>query len=74
MVRGRNRIMSCICVLILDHILNEVSFYIAVIKFFRRMTSASLARPTVDMIFGCSIVFFDGIRVNPITIIFVVDT
>lgn len=44
------------------------------VTFFGWMTSSGLTHLSVGVLLGCAIVLLDGIRVDPFTIIFLVNT
>jgi hypothetical protein len=69
---GGNGIMSDIWTLVLDHFVDEVRFRV-VFFFFGWMTSTGLTYLTINTFPGCAVVLLDGIRVNPFTIISVVN-
>lgn len=65
--------MSDIRVLTLDYIVDEVNLRITSVIFFGWMTGTSLACLASRVILGRAVVFLDGVRVNPFTVVLIVN-
>lgn len=74
MVGGGDGVVSDICVLILDHFIDKLRLTVVIFILFGWMSRTGLTRLTMDVSLGCAIELLNEIRVNPFTIVFVVNT